>query len=255
MVRDTRADQAYFDDVVEYLAGLCASDDERLARPAESFRDPKRLGLVAGDAMKRRWDRFSSLYSQGASADELRVEYDIVLAAAERALRLAKAHIPEELRAKRFAFGYNKDFFREWLLLVSLALAFDVDDVTFDRAVSATELGWGDRLLGRLIASRRPGHPVGDVLAFPRIVGELDAAFEAGSADEAESAVGRYLSSWYPAWEGIWGWGGHEQVPKRQYHGYWAFETLGVVAALRLDESSFNENAYYPRELAAPEPS
>lgn len=263
MLRDARADRAYFDDVVEYLAELCDSDDEQLSRPVEAFRDPKRLGTSAGDAMKYRWDRFSSLYSQGASVEELRAEYEVVLEAAERARRLAVAHIPAEVRATRFRFGMNKDFSREWLLLVSLALVFDVDDATFDRVVAAVEFGWGDRLLDRLIASRRPGHPVGESPAFPKVVGKLDAAFDAASPDAASGAVAKYLASWYPAWKGIWGWGGHEVVPKRRYHGYWAFETLGVVKALGLDDASFRGNEYYPRDLAGeaggtdpvPEPS
>ncbi|OFI36498.1 hypothetical protein BIU82_13450 [Arthrobacter sp. SW1] len=249
MVRDTRADQAYFDGVVEYLRGICGSTDERLARPLESFRKPEILGLGAGNAMKQRWDLFASLYAQGASASELRAEFEVLLLAAERARRLSLAHVPADYLATRFGFGKDKDFYREWLLLVALALAFDVDDAIFDRAVAAVEFGWGDQLLDRLIASRRPDHPVGEALAFPKIVGKLNAAFDAGPSGAAP-AVAKYLSSWYSAWKGSWGWGGHEQVKKRQYHGYWAFETLGVVKALGLGDASFRDNEYYPRDLA-----
>ncbi|GAT74312.1 PoNe immunity protein domain-containing protein [Microbacterium hydrocarbonoxydans] len=250
MLRDTRADQEYFDGVVEYLRGICGSEDARLARPVETFNKPEILGLSAANAMNKQWDLFTSLYSQGASLNGLREEFDVLLSAAERARRLSAEHLPADYLAKRFELGKNKDFYRQWLWLVSLSLVFDVDQETFDRVVAAVEFGWGDRLLDRLIASRRPGRPVGEALAFPRIVGKLDAAFDAASPAAASGAVAKYLASWYPAWKGAWGWGGHEQVKKRQYHGYWAFEALGVVKALGLDDESFRDDEYYPRDLA-----
>lgn len=246
MLRDTRADQSYFDGIVEYLAERCGSNDERLARSAEAWADQRRIGQAAGDAMRQRWDRFSALYSQGAGVETLRDEFARVLSDAERALRLEKKFLPDEQRAIRFEFGRNKDFYREWLQLVSLALAFRVDDATFDRVVAATEFGWGDRLIDRLIAKRRPAHPIGESLAFRKIVGPLDDAFEAA---DAEKSIRRYLSKWYQSWKGIWGWGGHEFIEKRVYHGYWAFEVLGVVASTGVDDAPFRENEYYPRDL------
>lgn len=247
VLRDTRADQAYFDHAVEYLATRCESNDRRLERPVEKWADPRRIGQVAGDVLKQRWDRFSALYSQGACVEVLRAEFDSVLSDAERALRLSKEFLSAEQKAARFRVDNNKDSYRERLELVALALAFRVDEATFDRVVAAVEVAWGDQLVDRLIAIRRPSHPVGDVLAFPEIVGALNDAFD--SADRAQ-AVARYLDGWYEAWKGIWGWGGHLSIDKGVYKGYWAFEALGVVAALGIDDAVFRDNEYYPGDLA-----
>lgn len=246
MLRDTRADQAYFDDAVEYLTTRCESNDRRFDRPVEKWADQKMIGQVAGDVMKQRWDRFSALYSQGASVEVLRADFDVVLSDAERALRLEMRFLSAEHRAVRFAFGNSKDFYREWLALVALALAFSVDDGTFDRVVAAVELGWGDRLIDRLIATRRPAHPVGETLSFPKVVGVLDEALDAA---DPSKLIDKYLKNWYGAWKGIWGWGGHLSIDKGVYNGYWAFEVLGVVAALGVDETQFRKNEFYPGDL------
>lgn len=247
MLRDTRADQAYFDDVVEYLTTRCESNDRRFDRPVEKWADPKMIGQVAGDVMKQRWDRFSALYSQGASVEVLRADFDVVLSDAERALRLELEFLSAEHRAVRFAFGNSKDFYREWLSLVSLALAFRVDDATFDRVVAAVRFGWGDRLIDRLIATRRPEHTVGETLSFPKVVGVLDEAFDAGDPSQK---IEKYLKNWYKAWKGVWGWGGHELVGKRSvYYGYWAFEALGVATALDIDDTGLRSEEFYPGDL------
>ncbi len=250
VVRDTRADAEYFRAVTSNLAEVCADEDERVARPTDRWRAPHERGVAAGNALKPHWDLFSALYSSGASLEELRAAFGDVLAAAERAHELGAETLPQKVRDVRFGFGKNKDFYREWLWLVSLALAFEVDDATFARAVDAVEFGWGDRLLDQLIATRRPEHPIGEKLAFPRIVGALADALQAPSPSDAEKLVGRYLGTWYTAWKGVHGWGGHEFVGKRLYWGYWAFETLGVVTALGLDDASFRENEYYPKDIA-----
>ncbi|MGI6878313.1 DUF1911 domain-containing protein [Microbacterium sp. gxy059] len=180
------------------------------------------------------------------------------LSAAERAVAFAKRDIPDDRRATMFAIGQSgrdrfldKDHYRGWLWLVSLAIVFEVDEGTFDRVVDAAEFGWGGSAAGP--SDRRPDHPVGDDLMLPRVVGALDRAFEAKSRESAEEAVAQYLAKWYPAWKGVSRWGGHALVPKKKvYVGYWAFEAVAVTAALGLDDSVFRADEHYPQDLASP---
>lgn len=105
---------------------------------------------AAQRAITPRWDRFAALYSAGADANTLRVEFLGPLSAAERAVAFAKRDIPDDRRATMFAIGQSgrdrfldKDHYRGWLWLVSLAIVFEVDEGTFDRVVDAAEFGWG----------------------------------------------------------------------------------------------------------------
>jgi hypothetical protein len=38
-------------------------------------------------------------------------------------------------------------------------------------------------------------------------------------------------------------------MEKFSYFGYWSFESAAIVAALGLDDSSFRDNEYYPKDL------
>lgn len=247
VVRDLRADATYFGSVIQHLSAHIEMNDERLSRPVEMFRKPESKATAADDAMKNRWSRFSAKYSQGATVPELRKDFDGVLEAAERSVRLAHELLSDEHRQTRFRLDGSVEAYRQQLWLVALAVAFDVDERTFSRVVAAVEFGWGDRLIDRLIASRRPDHPVGERLAFGSIVDSLEEAFD--RPESGTALIDQYLSSWYPAWKGTWGWGGHERVPKPAYFGYWAFEVAGVVKALGIDDASFRENEFYPRDL------
>lgn len=263
VLRDPRADAAYFAALPDHLSLYIEGDERRLAKPDEAWKVGIEFrGTAAQMALTPRWKRFTALYSAGADVETLRAEFSGVLSAAERAVEFMKRDVPDDKRARIFAIGQSgrdrfldKDHYRGWLWLVSLAIVFGVDDETFDRVVAASEFGWEDRLLGRLIAARRPEHPVGEELMLPRVVGALDKAFDAASPTAAEKAVAQYLSKWYPAWKGVSGWGGHEFVAKKKYFGYWAFEAVAVAAVLGLDDSSFRDDEYYPRDLAGDEES
>lgn len=250
VIRDPRAGGDYFaGDVLRNLNASVAGFDSRLSRPVEVWAPPHARGTSAGDAMKPRWARFRVLYSMGASVEDLRDDFLGIVDAAVRERKFAEESIHAELMAARFRFGQNKDPYSRWLWLVSLALVFDVDDATFDKVVWAVHLAGGDQLIDRLIATRRPDHPIGERLAFPTFRKFLNQAFEEEPAAAAKS-VGRYLTKWYQGWKGTWGWDDHILLPKPVYYGYWAFETVGVVKALGLDDSSFRDNEYYPRDLA-----
>lgn len=252
VLRDTRADRDYFERTKANLAYGRDTDDQSFQRPVEAWGSPTSIGVRAGDAMKPRWNLFSVEYSLGSSRERLRAEFEDLLGAAERALRLEKQYLPEETLKKRFSYGNYKDFYRERLSLVSLALALKVDESTFDRVVAAVEWAWDDRLVCRLIATRRQEHPASETLGFPKVTALLDRAMDAalaGDRAKAEQLMRQHLQKWYSLWKGVWGWGGHEHTKKFAYWGYWAFETVGIVSALELDDASFGDSEYYPGAL------
>ena len=246
-LRDIRADEEYFAELVvaqSRWVGMKERDLYRRKLPVLHADGVDRTALIGRDALNVWWKAFHAQYSQGAPVAALRDEFFRLLSTTERALELLRDY---PMDGPALVFRTNKNFYRYWLLLVSLALALRVDEATFDRVVAAAEFGWGDRLIDRLIHSRRPEHPIGEDLMFARVVGRLDRAMT--SADPVKE-ISVYLDRWYSLWKGIFGWGGHEFLNKHQYEGYWAFEALGVVAALDIDDSPFRDEEYYPKDLA-----
>ena len=45
------------------------------------------------------------------------------------------------------------------------------------------------------------------------------------------------------------GWYNSHKGRHATYYGYWSFESAAIVAILDLDDSSFRDNQYYPKDL------
>ena len=69
-------------------------------------------------------------------------------------------------------------------------------------------------------------------------------------ADINSSDIKKYLEGWYNNTK-LLTW--HNYVASidraRYYYGYWSFESAAIVAILDLDDSSFRDNQYYPKDL------
>ena len=62
--------------------------------------------------------------------------------------------------------------------------------------------------------------------------------------------IATYLAVWYQErMEGFSFKDLHLEAPDAGYVGYWCFEAAGVVAALKIDDSSFSSHPHYPKDL------
>ncbi len=60
--------------------------------------------------------------------------------------------------------------------------------------------------------------------------------------------VKKYLEVWYGKKMNGMSWKNSHKTP-RAFSGYWCFEAAGIVARLRIDDSSFRNNEFYPTDL------
>jgi hypothetical protein len=70
--------------------------------------------------------------------------------------------------------------------------------------------------------------------------------------DDAEKPafVAAYLDNWYRAMKGNYWWGFHKDPPGRSsFFGYWAFEAALVTYLWDIDDSSYRDHEYYPKDL------
>jgi len=69
---------------------------------------------------------------------------------------------------------------------------------------------------------------------------------------EAESLVKEFVTKdWYKEHKQT-GWYNNHKKPFDSYFGYWSFETAAVVKIMGLDDSSFRDCQYYPKDLVIP---
>ena len=62
--------------------------------------------------------------------------------------------------------------------------------------------------------------------------------------------IKQYLDGWYKNTK-LLTWHNYSQTinKARYYYGYWSFESAAIVAILNLDDISFRDNQYYPKDL------
>lgn len=229
---------------------------EARVRHIPSYRRTFEQSLALGEGKARfafarlcftdRLQAFSAEYSLGASRAELATVVPELATYAAAAWRWAVEEMPEKQLAAFYKFGRDIMLYREWLWLISLGLALDVDDATFDEIVFATTPVHDDKVIGQLIQSRRPDFVVKDELAFKTLGRGLDAAW---AAKDPVDALLKFLAKWPAGYykRELWIDSHLSTDPRNQrYFGYWAVEVAGVVKALNLNDTRLLENEYYP---------
>jgi len=240
-LRDHLASAEYFDRGIGWVESIIERRRQSFAAASEAESDHKFRCLDWN--VEYYLQLASAQYSRGDDAGVVAVSVGQAIDAAQQACAIA-GQDREGLRTRDPLADY-----RVLLWLVSLAIALNVDDDRFDAVVDATVGVHGDRLVDTLIASRRPEHPIGSTLLYPRIVGLL---MDAADSSVPEPVIAKYLKTWLRLWKREDTFVGKEVHIARDrdgYFGYWSFEALGVVAMLGIDDTAFREFNNYPGEL------
>lgn len=69
-----------------------------------------------------------------------------------------------------------------------------------------------------------------------------------GNKKNAETKMKEYLYSWYENSEELY-WYDTQDSPFDIYFGYWCLESAALTFILELDDSSYKDNQYYPRDF------
>lgn len=229
MIRDTRADRAYFDRYIGESEAHIAQMEAKLIAPAS---EREGMGLRRGIASDR-LNVIRARYSRGDDLEEIRP------AALE-------AIISQIDFLRKTGYGGSIE-------LASMAVLFGVDAHCADAIAGAMgAAGNLDRVTAAILASvgsevESPWHN----LVWPRGFTELADALEAGPGPEAIGLIKSYLVVWYRRNQGA-GWAGsHRDLPRMLYAGYWSWEAAAVARGLGLaGEPSLVQSVNYPADLA-----
>ena len=107
-----------------------------------------------------------------------------------------------------------------------------------------------DGLLERLVAPYVPGRapPPNECtrhLPYFKLLKVFDAA-----PDDRPAMMARYMNDWYHASRREPYHGGHEKGREHGFYGYWSFEAAAVSIVLDIDDSSYRDHEFYPRDMA-----
>ena len=235
MKREPLMSEAYFADAIEHVRTTIL---DRAAKLQSNTGQIKKPGILARANLRDQGELLVLRYSAGEPVSTLSEDLPHVITAWEASIAHSDGSQGNDL-------AYLDDYVRS-LWIVSLGLIFKVNDALWHRILACVANEGRDRLLERLAGRRTPGRAQAQTLLHPKAYALLDLAADQSSPAE----MARFLKAWYPALRNV-GWhDSHKGPDGGGFFGYWAIESAGVALAFGIDDVSFRDLPFYPRDLA-----
>lgn len=151
---------------------------------------------------------------------------------------------------------YILSAYDEMLWVLSLGYLLDIPEIDFLKLVDVIDRdGVKDNLFEFIIRAklneRKPiiEESYKDFFGVPNCFEKLRMAIEETDKSKSESLIKEFITKdWYKNHKDA-GWYDSHKSKHNTYFGYWSFETAAIVVIKGLDDSSFRDCQYYPKDL------
>ena len=242
---------AQFRGTVNRIAMVTVDLPKHLARATKG-------GLMTS-TRRRLWDSLDWLcmqYSAGAPAAEIADLWPYVIEWAEEYARFDKAYDDSAENSSGDRIPHvtlrDEEYWMVALRMVCFGIltrnANDLPRVMSILDYVNAELGIHDGLLERLVAPWAPGRPIPDTATRHLPYRKLFKVFDA-TPDKRPALMATYLDEWYHASrrEPYIDQHGEGDI---SFYGYWSWEAAATTIVLGIDDSSYRDMAFYPKDLA-----
>lgn len=157
---------------------------------------------------------------------------------------------------------YGLSGYDEMLLMLSLGYLLNIDEADFKKLVEVIDRdGVKDYLFEFIIRAKlKERQPISqesyaEFFGVPEIFEKLRQAITETDKAKAEKLIKEFITKdWYKNHKDA-GWYNSHKSKHDTYFGYWSFETAAIVKIMGLDDSSFIDCQYYPKDLVHQENS
>lgn len=225
----------------EKINGLSALQADGFRKLVEGLIVPERVHPVKRMLFSQQLHIAIAKYSIGDSLDEFRPDF---IKALELLPEVWDDDSPDPIP------DYLHDWCCKMIWLLVLGDALRITDDQFMGIVAVWDrTGRKDWLIDYLIRARVQERALHATLLFPKPYATLKEAEECGDPAKAAALLKRYLEKeWYKGHKNVY-WYENHTSKHNVFFGYWAFEAVAVVKQAGIDDSSFRDNEYYPKDL------
>lgn len=157
---------------------------------------------------------------------------------------------------------YGLSGYDEMLWMLSLGYLLNIDEEDFEKLVEVIDRdGVKDYLFEFIIRAKlKERQPISqesyaEFFGVPEIFKKLRQAINETDKAKAEKLIKEFITKdWYKNHKDA-GWYNSHKSKHDTYFGYWSFETAAIVKIMGLDDSSFIDCQYYPKDLVHQENS
>ena len=245
MIRDKHRDKEHFLNIVD---SLTKSHNRRIKKFNEGKIKPERTISVKQAMAANLIKRMVAMYSLGVQPEELSLDFESILDLIEESWLDGRRKLLGE--KNKVLDQYVIDAHTQLLRIMSIGLLLKLDNSFFQRLAKVIrEDAVIDLVFEFILSSRLDSWEVrqeNESYAFA-LYGNLKKAINQNDNKEAEQFVKVFLDEdWLKEQK-------KSQMdidPNREsYYGRWSFESAAVVAIKGLDDSSFQDNEFYPKDL------
>jgi hypothetical protein len=142
----------------------------------------------------------------------------------------------------------TNDYYRV-LTLISWGIIFNAPDDLFRSIANHIHSNGDDALIETLLATRLTGRNATDKLIYPKPFELLHKATQS-KGEQQIALIKDYLTNWYMNMKDFINYDAHKAKGEGGFEGYWSYETAAVVALYNIDDSSFRDIDFYPKDMA-----
>lgn len=141
----------------------------------------------------------------------------------------------------------TNDYYRV-LTLISWGIIFNAAVELFQKMANHIHSNGEDALIETLLATKLKERTTTDKLIYPKSFELLYKATQTKGAEQAV-LVKEYLSKWYKNMKDFINYDAHKAKGEGGFEGYWSFEAAAVVVLYNIDDSSFRDMDFYPKDM------
>ena len=146
-------------------------------------------------------------------------------------------------------FKYHYGGYDQMIRLLSLGVLCNIDLDEFNKITTILQRdGVNDKLLDFIIKGKDPSwEGTSNTYIQEHPYQSLDSLLEETDNEQAVKKINYYLDKkWYQGHSDAYWHDNHKNKNVNRYHGYWAFEVAAVVKILNIEDSSLQQQQYYP---------
>lgn len=239
--REPLLSELYLDKHLAFVTQAITEYEEAVRLDPGQFTDLAGVYYALG---QYRLSLFISSYSRGYAVADLQQNLHTLIATWEKQRQADVANV------------YSADFkddisgYEQALWVLTWTYLLGLGEAATQRLLACIGNAGQDVLFERLVAKILPGtvRKEAKKLLYPKVYQPLLAATEADPAQQ-QALLQSFLQQWYSNMRNADWHNAHLGPDGGGFDGYWCWEAAGVAVAFDIDDRSFQQMRYYPKDL------
>ncbi len=243
MIRDKIKNIKHFDDYISEITTIIENGFFKLQNGLISN---ERLSAYKMHVFKKSWQRCIAKYSAGIPLSDWKLDVKDMSTKFPDYWESSESKV--KLRGGILIDSYYLEYYEITLQFLSIAILLDIPEILNKVGTVLKRVNINDILLNYLLEiNSEIDETYQDDSVILSVYSDLRKAIKIENPLEQEKLISHFLKkNFYHKYAG---WYNSHKGRHATYYGYWSFESAAIVAILDLDDSSFRDNQYYPKDL------